>query len=279
MTNTNGSGWRFGALGVAAGLVVGYLVGQGPSPNPQQRGLDANLWMQTAGEYRACCLQTYRQAWERLQQKVKKAAPAKGKPLAVIMDLDETVLDNSGFQTSLSRDSVDYSDSLWDEWEKDHFDEVRLVPGAREFIEKAEGAGVAVVYLSNRAEKNRAGTIAALEHVKLDTRKIENRLLLAGSTSDKTERRNQVRKRYEVLMLFGDNLRDFDEKPFKAKKVGEYDVSGQNEAIAERLKQVDEQRSHWGDDWIILPNPVYGEWTKLLGRRSLDNMRPRGRSR
>ena len=94
MTNANGSGWVIGAVGLAIGLAVGYLAApDAPPPNPQERGLDANLWMQTSGEYRACCLQTYRFAAERLRDKLKRTTP-EGKPLAVVMDLDETVLDD-----------------------------------------------------------------------------------------------------------------------------------------------------------------------------------------
>jgi 5'-nucleotidase (lipoprotein e(P4) family) len=269
-----GWGGVLGGIGLVAGLVIGLLAGQTPPPNPQERGLDANLWMQTAGEYRACCLQTYRLAWERLEQKVKEARdPNDKRPLAIVMDLDETVLDNSGFQTRLYANSLDYSDSLWEEWEKNHANEVRLVPGARAFIEKAEKAGVIVVYLSNRSEKNRAGTIAALEHVKLNTANIDKRLfLLKGPGGDKTERRKEAAKRYRVLMLFGDNLRDFDER-FKSIKVNPDNAAAQNEGIVRRLELVDKDEAHWGEDWIILPNPVYGEWQRLIGRRPLENMR------
>ena len=241
---------------MAVGLLVGYLAAPGAPPNPQERGLDANLWMQTAGEYRACCLQTYRLAGERLEKKVKETPPTKGKPFAVVMDLDETVLANTGYQTWLYKYGQDFSDKSWEEWEKNHFDEVQLVPGARAFIGKAEKAGVTVVYLSNRSEKNRAGTIAALEHVGLSTRNIEKRLLLLTKKtgSDKTSRpeagsgelpgADAVRRQ---------SAHDFDER-FKANKVGEYDVAGQNKGIAERLKLVDE-----------LHFPVFPDKVRRLG--------------
>jgi acid phosphatase len=273
MTNVNGAGWTIGAVGLAIGLVVGYgAKPDAPRPNPQERGLDANLWMQTAGEYRACCLQTYRFAAERLRDKLKKMTP-EGKPPAVVMDLDETVLDNAGYQTWLYEYAQVYTDTSWQDWEKNHAKDVRLVPGAADFIQGAEAVGVTVVYISNRFEKDRQYTIETLGNVKLNTKGIEDRLLLASEEpggGNKTERRKRVANRYRVLMLFGDNLRDFDEE-FKAPPLGA-DAAEQNKAIAERLAKVDRRRSRWGDDWIILPNPSYGEWPRLIGRRPLANM-------
>src|SRR5262249_7108839 len=92
-------------------------------------------------------------------------------------------------------------------------------------------------------------------------------------SGDKTARRKRVFDRYRVLMLFGDNLRDFSER-LRAEKVDANDAGGQNRGIAERQKLVDDRRSHSGNDWIILPNPMYGEWTRLIGRRPGENMRP-----
>jgi acid phosphatase len=249
-------------------------VESGRRPNPQERSLDASLWMQTSGEYRACCLQAYRLGWERLQKKLQNR-PKEDKPPAVIMDLDETVLDNSAYQSWLYQSAQEYSDESWQLWER-HPEQVTLVPGAFDFIEKVEQAGVTVVYLSNRFEEHRAETIAALRHLKINTKNIEKRLLLTKGPGDKTARRKKVAESYRVLMLFGDNLRDFNEV-FKAAKVDPDDGAGQNKAIAERLRKVDEYREHWGDDWIILPNPVYGEWTKLVGSQPAANLRPKMR--
>lgn len=270
-------GW-LGAAGLAVGLLIGYVGGQNNAPmpepiNPQLRELNADLWVQTAAEYRACCLQTYRLAGERLREKLGKVRKENAKPVAIVMDLDETVLDNSPFQTWLFRYAVPYSDERWDVWEQGQANEVRLVPGALAFIEAAEKAGVVVVYVSNRTEKHRVGTIEALKHVGISTKDIEGRLLLATTTSDKTARRQQVRDRYDVLMLLGDNLRDFAEG-FRADKVDPGDVTGLRGAIGAREAAVDSQKAKWGDEWFILPNPVYGEWTKLLGENPLEVMRP-----
>jgi acid phosphatase len=269
MESTNGRGWLLGAGGLLLGLLIGYQAGAGGAgrPNPSERNLDASLWLQTSGEYRALCLQTYRFAGERLLQKLA-AAPKAGLP-AVIMDLDETVLDNSPFQTWLYMHGARYSDEQWAVWEEKHADEVRLVPGSGDFIRLAESAGVTVFYISNR--RNKPATIRALKHVRLNTHDIERRLLLETETGDKSARRAKVERGHRVLMLLGDNLRDFSEE-FKAPKLAE-GVEAQNQAIAERLDRVDPRRSRFGDDWIVLPNPTYGEWERLIGPRPGDNLR------
>jgi acid phosphatase len=248
-------------LGVVIGLALGRDIlppsnAQAPTTqagNPQESRLLGNLYMITSGEYRACCLQIYRFAEERLAQKLRCRTHAEKLP-AVVMDLDETVLDNAGFQTVLYRDRLLYREELWDPWERDFPQEVRLVPGAKSFIEHAEAAGVTVVYISNRSTRFRDSTLRALKHNGLDMRGIDDRLLLKDDTSDKSARRAQAAERFDVLLFFGDNLRDFSE---------EFKVAN-GTTIASRKKLVDERSANWGDVWFVLPNSSYGEWEKLL---------------
>src|SRR5438093_5303761 len=101
-------------LGVAGG-VAGHSLYR-PAANPQEAALLASLYVQTAAEYRACCLQTYACAAAQLDAKLK--ARASGRPPAVVLDLDETVMDNSPFQTFLDRERLPYGDLFWVEWEE-----------------------------------------------------------------------------------------------------------------------------------------------------------------
>src|SRR5919197_4729173 len=176
-------------IGVALGSsgLMPSLAWQATSPpstavNLQEHALDANLYMQTAAEYQAVCLQTYNLATERLRQKLATTKQA-GAPPAVVMDLDETVLDNSAFQSFLDRDKLNHSDALWAIWERDFPQEVGPIPGAKAFIDAAEQLGVTVVYISNRDEKLRASTIAALRQNGLSLEGIDDRLLLQTKPS------------------------------------------------------------------------------------------------
>ena len=239
--------------------------------------LGANLYIQTAAEYRACCLQVYKTAEMRLEAILSAADPKPRRP-AVIMDLDETVLDNSAFESFLQENNLEYSDDLWAMYERDYSGEVRLVPGAGQFIKKAEERGVAVIYISNRFEENRVSTGEALKRLGVNTEGIGQRLFLVkkGGPSDKTSRRKLAAAQYNILLLFGDNLRDFSET-FLARKVTASDgADAYNEAIEARFKSVDDAACHWGIDWFVLPNPAYGEWEKLIRHEPMKRLRPSG---
>ena len=264
-----GLGVVIGSSGVLPSFARPALKQRAEAINPQEHALDANLYMQTSAEYRACCLQTYGWMTERLRTKLASARNDGFAP-AVVMDLDETVLDNSGFQSFLDRERLDYSDALWDTWEKQYPDEVRLVPGAKAFVQSAEGMGVTVVYITNRLTRNKAATIEALKHNGLNTEGIEERLLLKDTASDKTARRQAVEQKYRVLLLVGDNLRDFAEE-FVAPKV--QTGAERMKAMEDRASKVDKQRYRWGTDWFILPNPVYGEWQRLVSEHPHTQLR------
>lgn len=261
---------RQSALPLVVGLVAGATVtltvkssaqpAAGPKKeDPPYRNLDANLYVQTSAEYRACCYQAYNVATSRLAGVVcaRPGGPV-GKPPAVVLDLDETVLDNGGFQAAMVRAGLAYDQKLWERWEAEHADEVRLVPGAKEFLTRAADLGVVAVYISNRNEKYRESTKSAL--ARLGIAVPDHQLLLSDGTSDKTARRTKAREMFDVVLLVGDNLRDFDDR-FK------YDTSA---GTAGRAAEVDATRDRFLTEWVILPNPAYGEWTKPFGQGAAD---------
>lgn len=270
-------GFILGALAGPAllrSIVADAAMAQKPTPPfPMAWRMGSNLYMQTAAEYQACCLQIYACAGQRLEAILQAKPLAFPKP-AVVMDLDETVLDNSVFETFLYQNNVEYTEALWDVYEKDYPEEVTLVPGAKDFIAKAESNGVTIVYISNRSEQNRQSTIKALERLGINTKNIDERLLLKkkGESSDKSARREAIALRYNVLLHIGDNLRDFSEAFAMAKLRSSTQVAPLNE-IEQRFARVDSAASHWGVDWFILPNPVYGEWEKLLGDQPQQKLR------
>jgi len=235
------------------------------SENPVGRGLDASLYMQSSAEYRAACYQAYQFAEVRLRQRLA-AAPKDGLKPAVIMDLDETVLDNGAFQAMMLRSGLAYDQRLWDIWEEKHGDTVGPIPGAKEFILAAEAAGVKVCHISNRKELYRAQTEKVLERLGIPIAD-ESALQLADDKtgSNKTDRRKKIADAYRVLLIVGDNLRDFDEKF----RFGSMDVERPEtivSGIEARKSSVDLDKAKFGDSWIILPNPSYGEWNKPMGQ-------------
>src|SRR5262249_41229623 len=132
--------------------------------SPIYRGLDANLYMQTAAEYRACCYQAYNLAAVRVKENLATGGydPAK---CAVVMDLDETVLDNAGFQSMTLRSGLANDPRLWDMWEEKYSDAVGLIPGAKDFILATQKLGVHVFYISNRSSTFASSTEKALQRL------------------------------------------------------------------------------------------------------------------
>jgi acid phosphatase len=239
---------------------------------PANRSLDATLYVQTAAEYRASCYQAYNLATARLDAKRKAEPPAK--PFAVIMDLDETVLDNSPFQAMLLQNGLAWNKDLWASWEEKHSGDVRAIPGAREFIDQAKAWGIEVFYVSNRNVKFKQQAMDVLNALCIPP-KDENHLKLSDpaipNSSDKTARFNQVRDCCTVLLYLGDNLRDFDDQLGfgNIKDIPDGELDG---VIKAREAKVDDKaaRDRFADDWIILPNPTYGEWKAPLGRGRSD---------
>jgi 5'-nucleotidase (lipoprotein e(P4) family) len=198
------------------------------------------------------------------------------------MDLDETVLDNSGFQAMLVRSGLAWDPRLWKIWEKDWPNAVGSIPGAKDFIEKAKLSGVAVVFVTNRDKEFEQQTEDALKglQIKYDLLKLKE----SGKSDDKTSRFEEVQQKYDVLLYVGDNLRDFSEE-FKFIQLSENPTGAElQDAINERRHRVEGYASKWGTAqkpvWIVLPNPTYGEWTKPLGRgmRDLDRLVPEAKS-
>jgi 5'-nucleotidase (lipoprotein e(P4) family) len=263
-------------LGIFLGIAVNSwsvsatatLPSQGPEPLiPAYRGLDASVYVQTAAEYRACCLQTYNAATQSLKAKVEKAGNTP-LPLAFVADLDETVLDNAGFQTLQIMRNISFEKSIWDQWQSKYQDQVAFIPGAKDFILTAKKLGVFPVFISNRDETYRAQTKEILTRLGIPIEK-ENQLKLAMTTSDKTRRRLEAEGEYQVLLYLGDNLRDFDEV-FKTCPLPDKNLTTLQKASLARKQAVDARQVLFGDKWFILPNPVYGEWTVATTRSKED---------
>lgn len=220
--------------------------------------LNAVLWVQTSVEYRATAQQAYelgrRVLDEALADPTWTAFPDpedgyEDLPPAVILDIDETVLDNSPYEARLLLDGEAYDESSWADWVEQRVAEP--IPGARQFVEYAEERGVTVFYVSNRRAPLEAATRAnlAVEGFSLDSEL--DTVLLRGEVpeweaSDKSPRWQQVASAYRVLLMFGDNMGDFTEAS-----------SG---SVAERAALALQHAEYWGTRWITLANPTYGSF-------------------
>jgi len=235
-------------------IVCAISCSTGSLPNPQEPNLYANLWMQSAAEYYAICEQTYALAYDRVAALAE--ASAGDKTLAVVMDLDETVIDNSGFQAYLYRNRATYSEEVWEAYVRYQSEAPgpRAVPGAPEFISRIEQLGVTVVFISNRSESSRQYTLRTLSRLGIDTGGAEARVLLRTTTSSKAERRQLAANRYEIIAWFGDNLADF---------AAEFE-DGVSVTSGARRQHAEQTRSRWGAEWFVLPNPAYGDYLGVL---------------
>ena len=213
------------------------------------------LWTQSSAEYRALAYQSFSLARLRLDQILQSQKRARtdrrvAKPLALVVDVDETVLDNSRYQAELVLRGVAYSTETWQAW-CDRA-EAGAVPGAVDFLNYAAHRGVRVFYITNRREPERAGTISNLSKLGFPGVNEETVMIRAqGATASKESRREQVRSRYQIALLVGDNLNDFND-----------DFAGKS--IANRNAEVDRQRSEFGPRFIVVPNPMYGDWESAV---------------
>ncbi len=227
-----GTGWFPAALA--------QKTADAPGLSTMEHTVAAVLWMQTAAELRALQHQAFNLARMVLDRDLE-TGPADSR--AVVVDIDETVLDNSPYQAGLIVRGSGYPEG-WSDWCAAA--EAAAVPGAVEFLEYAASRGVQVYYISNRKTAELKGTqrnLAALGFPQVR----EDRLLLRSSESSKTARRDSVMREHRIVLLLGDNLNDFS-------------AVFERLGVLDRLAAVEDHREAWGRRFIVLPNPMYGDW-------------------
>jgi acid phosphatase len=226
-----------------------------PPCNPGLALVNAALWLQSAAEYRASATQTYTVARQALDAAL--ATPS-DQPSAIILDLDETSIDNSRFEARMVHAGKTYDADAWKQWVSES--SAGATPGAAEFLAYAHSRGVTPFYITNRKADEEPATRRNLEKLGYPLDPNQDNLLTKGerqewSTSDKSARRDYVASRYRVLLVFGDDLNDF--------------INAQGKTNEERLDLFRTNASKWGTKWFILPNATYGSWeTTLAGSGS-----------
>jgi len=247
--------WSFVAAAVLACLASSP--GMAADSVPQNDLLNAEVWMQTAVEYRANCLTVYALAKLRLDEALAdknwtaydQTGTYQGLPPAVILDLDETAIDNSAYEAGLVVSGTGFDPKTWDNWTK--AEQAKAVPGAVEFTKYADSKGVKVFYITNRNADQKEVTKHNVQALGFPMGGNVDTFLMQKdrpewATGAKGARIAFVAKDYRVLLLFGDQFGDFSDK--------------YNGSVAEREKAFDELKAHFGHDWIALANPDYGSW-------------------
>ena len=221
-------------------LITALLLTLGACSTTNQEHLTmATLWTQNAGEVRALSYQAFNIAKMKLDKDLRRSSK---KTRALVVDVDETVVDNSPFQAQGILDNSSYPTG-WREWID--MANAAALPGAVEFLNYAHKRGVEVFYITNRKVVGFDATYKNLVDLGFPVKK-EN-MMLRLKDSSKKSRRAKVLKNHRIVLLMGDNLGDFSE-------VFEVDNT------KERNDLVDQNKKYFGDRFIVLPNAMYGNW-------------------
>ena len=239
-------------------MVLGGAVPALAEDAPANDGLNAVLWMQRSVEYKATALGAFALARIRLEQALTDpswtAAPKEqtgayqSLPPAVILDADESILDNSGYQAWMVLNGKTFDPKTWNAYVNTVTS--LAIPGAVEFARYADARGVKVFYITNRTAEEEEATRKNLEKLGFPMGGSVDTLLPTRKQPDwgsaKGTRRAFIAKSYRVLLNVGDNFADF--------------VDESRGSEAERLAVMEQHKDRWGREWIMIANPSYGSF-------------------
>ena len=221
---------------------------QPPADNTYIEG--AVLWQQTSGERRALSYQAFALARMLLDRDLRMNRRSI-KPRAIIVDLDETILDNSRIEGWLLKNRINFNQKDWTAWV--NLAEATAVPGSVEFLRYATSRGARVFYITNRNDSQKHGTATNLK--KLGFPDVNDQTLLIQTDPNnlsKESRRQSVGAKYRIVLLMGDDLNDFAA------------VFENSKTVESRVEASDRNKDQFGTRFIMLPNPMYGSWETLI---------------
>lgn len=216
-----------------------------------QHQVNATLWYSESLENKYLYLSLYDRATQIVGEKLHMD---RKRPSAVVLDLDETVLNNAPYQKERISKGLGYSPTSWDEWVRR--EKAEALPGALEFTQFCMRNEVAVFYISNRSEETLPETLSNLQKLGFPNAE-PSYVMLKTNTSNKDIRRKKVSTEYDVLVYLGDQLSDFSSIFEDAEQpISEQKLAGMFESMKHQF--------------ILFPNPMYGRWEKeLMGPESL----------
>ncbi len=216
----------------------------------------ALLWMRTSAEYRALCYQGYNAALLEVDRAL--ADPARrSKPLAIVLDCDETVTDNTAAMALSAAEGNGAYTGLW--WrEAVHAGISSAMPGAVEFLHQVDQRGVAIFYVTNRySAANYDATIENLKKLNFPSVDREHLLMMEDvKKSDKQPRFDKVAADYDVVVYMGDNA-------------GDLPLGTKGKDLDTRNAIIDAAGKDFGTRYIVFPNPAYGAWVSALSKEYL----------
>ncbi len=227
---------------IASACARSTAVAQTKPPQPAARTMPNDLrWFRTSAEYRALARQAYQVAGDRLSELSRGLAAGSW---AVILDVDESILDNSEYERRLFATNRSYTDSSWATWVNERA--APAIPGSVEFTRRIHELGGRVAIVTNRADMFCAATRANLESVGVHP---DVMLCQPPGESDKNPRFDKIAQGtaaagvppLTVVAWVGDNIMDFPHLT----------QSARNDPLA---------LSDFGKRYFILPNPIYGSW-------------------
>jgi 5'-nucleotidase (lipoprotein e(P4) family) len=207
-------------------------------------------YVRDSEEYATLARQVYRVAGEVV---TREATRARRGAWAVVLDVDETALDNSAYQLERAAYAVPFDAASWSAWVDRR--EALVVPGVVGFVDLVRRAGGHVAWITNRDASLADATRANLKAVGLWG---DNDRLCAQKTPQhtKADRRREVvtgkgdcswpDTGMQALAFVGDQLGDF---PDASENIPQ---SGTDAAF--------------GRTCFLLPNPMYGAWTTRVTR-------------
>ena len=225
----------------------------------KEQNIMSVLYQQTAAEMLAGSIQTFQSAKQALDNALAdpawSALPGQniqGKKPAIIVDVDETVLDNTAYEARMILDGTKYPEG-WVSWGKEAA--ATEVPGAKNFLNYAASKGVTIFYVTNRVVELKEATKKNLTKLSIHWDQTMDTVLMRGENnwdSDKGPRRKLIGNEYRVLLMVGDNFGDF------------VDAKDNNLSPSNRANIVKDYADYWGVKWFMLQNIAYGDWEGAL---------------
>ena len=209
------------------------------------------LWMRTSAEYRALAYQGYNVAMNAVKMAVADPSHQR-KPLAIVLDSDETVVDNTKLMGESIVNGNGRFDAPW--WRQAvHQGKSQAMPGAVDFLNEVHKQGVEIFYVSNRyAPVNLDVTIQNFKELGFPSVD-KDHVLLFEKDSDKQPRFDMIAKKYYVVVYMGDNAGDFP-------------IGTKGKTLAERNGIIDAHKEDFGTTFVVFPNPAYGSWVSALAK-------------